>query len=58
MPEKILKFGVGAMLSAFAVYWTGEGLGIPWPRHDFAIVVFGLIFYGCAFTRSYFAAVT
>ena len=31
VPENSLKFGVGVMLSAFGVYWTGEGLGIPWP---------------------------
>ncbi|HWX33067.1 MAG TPA: hypothetical protein VNZ53_37275 [Steroidobacteraceae bacterium] len=31
MPENILKFGVGVMLSAFGVFWTGEGLDIDWP---------------------------
>jgi uncharacterized membrane protein len=44
VPENTLKFGVGVMLSAFGVYWTGEGLGVPWPGHDFAIVVFAAIF--------------
>src|SRR5262249_30971815 len=44
VPENILKFGVGVMLSAFGVYWTGEGLGIGWPGEDIAIVVFALIF--------------
>jgi uncharacterized membrane protein len=44
VPENILKFGVGVMLSAFGVYWTGEGLGIGWPGEDLAIVVFALIF--------------
>ncbi|WNJ87979.1 hypothetical protein [Bosea sp. 685] len=38
VPENTLKFGVGVMLSAFGVYWTGEGLGVPWPGHDFAIL--------------------
>ncbi len=28
VPENTLKFGVGVMLSAFGVFWTGEGLGI------------------------------
>ena len=44
VPENTLKFGVGVMLSAFGVYWTGEGLGINWPGQDLAIVVFGAIF--------------
>jgi uncharacterized membrane protein len=44
VPENILKFGVGVMLSAFGVYWTGEGLGIAWPGEDLAIVVFALTF--------------
>lgn len=44
IPENTLKFGVGVMLSAFGVYWTGEGLGISWPGHDLAIVAFAVIF--------------
>jgi uncharacterized membrane protein len=44
VPENTLKFGVGVMLSAFGVYWTGEGLGVAWPGHDLAIVVFAGIF--------------
>lgn len=44
VPENTLKFGVGVMLSAFGVYWTGEGLGIAWPGHDFAIFGLGALF--------------
>jgi uncharacterized membrane protein len=44
VPENTLKFGVGVMLSAFGVYWTGEGLGISWPGQDLAVVLFGAIF--------------
>jgi uncharacterized membrane protein len=44
VPENTLKFGVGVMLSAFGVFWTGEGLGIDWPGHDFALVVFAAMF--------------
>ena len=43
VPENTLKFGVGVMLSAFGVFWTGEGLGITWPGSDFAIVVFAAL---------------
>jgi uncharacterized membrane protein len=44
VPENALKFAVGVMLSAFGVFWTGEGLGICWPGQDLAIVVFGVLF--------------
>lgn len=44
VPENTLKFGVGVMLSAFGVFWTGEGLGVPWPGQDLAIVAFAAIF--------------
>jgi Ca2+/H+ antiporter, TMEM165/GDT1 family len=44
VPENTLKFGVGVMLSAFGVFWTGEGLGVAWPGHDLAILAFALTF--------------
>jgi uncharacterized membrane protein len=44
VPENSLKLGVGIMLSAFGVFWTGEGLGIEWPGHDLALVAFIGIF--------------
>src|SRR5258708_2292721 len=31
VPENTLKFAVGVMLSAFGIFWTGEGLGVAWP---------------------------
>ncbi|MGO4171351.1 COG4280 domain-containing protein [Bosea sp. TAF32] len=37
VPENTLKFAVGVMISAFGIYWTGEGLGVDWPGGDFAI---------------------
>jgi Ca2+/H+ antiporter, TMEM165/GDT1 family len=46
VPENALKFGVGVMLSAFGVFWTGEGLGVEWPGRDFAILVFAAMFLG------------
>jgi Ca2+/H+ antiporter, TMEM165/GDT1 family len=44
VPENTLKFAVGIMLSAFGVFWTGEGLGVAWPGADLAIVVFAALF--------------
>lgn len=44
VPENTLKFGVGVLLSAFGVFWTGEGLGIPWPGQDLALAAFAALF--------------
>ncbi|MBV8091231.1 MAG: TMEM165/GDT1 family protein [Alphaproteobacteria bacterium] len=46
VPENTLKFGVGVMLSAFGVFWTGEGLGIAWPGQDLAVLLFATLFLG------------
>ncbi len=46
VPENTLKYGVGVMLSAFGVFWTGEGLGIEWPGADLALFVFAALFLG------------
>ncbi len=44
VPENTLKFCVGVMLSAFGVFWTGEGLGVNWPGADAIILVFAAAF--------------
>jgi uncharacterized membrane protein len=44
VPENTLKFGVGLMLTAFGVFWTGEGLGVNWPGGDLAILGFVGVF--------------
>jgi uncharacterized membrane protein len=44
VPENTLKFAVGVMLSAFGMFWTGEGLGVAWPGADLAIVAFAALF--------------
>jgi uncharacterized membrane protein len=41
VPENTLKFAVGVLLSAFGVFWMGEGLGYSWPGRDLALL--GLI---------------
>jgi uncharacterized membrane protein len=43
VPENTLKFTVGVMLSAFGLFWTGEGLGISWPGADLAILGFAVL---------------
>jgi len=44
VPENTLKFAVGVMLSAFGVFWTGEGLGIEWPGADLSLLGFAVLF--------------
>ena len=31
VPENWMKFGVGALLSSFGVFWSAEGAGTEWP---------------------------
>jgi Ca2+/H+ antiporter, TMEM165/GDT1 family len=52
VPENMLKFGVGVMLSAFGVFWTGEGLGIAWPGEDLALLLFAALFLGAGMIGS------
>ncbi|AKO99398.1 putative membrane protein (plasmid) [Marinovum algicola DG 898] len=44
VPENTLKFGVGVMLSAFGVFWTGEGLGAEWPGADLVLLPLAALF--------------
>jgi len=44
VPENVLKFAVGVMLSAFGIFWTGEGLAVAWPGADLAIVALAALF--------------
>jgi uncharacterized membrane protein len=48
VPENVLKFTVGVMLSSFGLFWTGEGLGVAWPGTDLAIVAFMGMFLATA----------
>ena len=45
VPENMLKFVVGVVLSAFGVFWIGEGFGVDWPGEDIAIIVFAALFF-------------
>jgi len=55
VPENTLKFGVGVMLSSFGVFWTGEGLGVPWPGADLALLYFAAIFLATALLTAWLA---
>lgn len=38
IPENLLKFAVGVLLSAFGTFWVGEGIGLAWPAADWSIL--------------------
>jgi Ca2+/H+ antiporter, TMEM165/GDT1 family len=55
VPENMLKFCVGIMLSAFGLFWFGEGLGVAWPGADLAIPGFALLLLATALALVRFA---
>lgn len=38
LPENGVKFTVGALLTTFGLFWSGEGAGVAWPGEDLAIL--------------------
>jgi uncharacterized membrane protein len=37
VPENTMKYVVGVMVTAFGIFWTGEGMLVPWPASDAAL---------------------
>ncbi|HYZ16292.1 MAG TPA: hypothetical protein VE591_07805 [Candidatus Acidoferrum sp.] len=37
VPENAMKYVVGVMVTAFGIFWVGEGLQIAWPASDVAL---------------------
>ncbi len=48
VPENMLKFAVGVLLSAFGTFWFGEGIGMAWPGADWSIPALVLGWLGAA----------
>lgn len=48
VPENTLKFTVGVLISAFGIFWTGEGMGIEWPGHDLALIGIAAVLLGAS----------
>jgi uncharacterized membrane protein len=38
VPENLMKFTVGVMLTTFGIFWSTEGAGAHWPGADAAIL--------------------
>jgi uncharacterized membrane protein len=48
IPENLLKFAVGILISAFGTFWFAEGLGFAWPGDDLAIPGLALLILAAA----------
>ena len=48
VPENWMKFGVGAILSAFGVFWFAEGLGAQWPGDALSVLPILGVFVGAS----------
>ena len=38
VPENMLKFVVGVLLTSFGTFWGGEGAGVTWPGDDASLI--------------------
>ena len=57
VPENWMKFGVGAILSAFGVFWFAEGLGAQWPGDALSIPVILAVFLAASWVSTRMLAV-
>src|ERR1700726_1063308 len=48
VPENTMKFVVGVMLSAYGVFWVGEGAGASWPGGDASLFALAAAILGAA----------
>lgn len=52
VPENWLKFGVGAILSTFGVFWFSEGLGAEWPGDALSILPILALFLAASYVAT------
>ncbi len=56
VPENSLKFAVGIVMTAFGLFWFGEGIGSRWPSDDGAVLALMAILAGASWLGTRFAA--
>jgi uncharacterized membrane protein len=49
VPENMLKFIVGVMLTTFGTFWAGEGLGVTWPLDDAFLLILAALYLVASF---------
>ena len=49
VPENVLKYAVGALLTTFGTFWSAEGVGVQWPAADGAIIGILVFVLLCSF---------
>jgi len=49
VPENWFKFFVGVLLTSFGLFWIAEGLKMPWPGGDLALLVLFAAMSGTSF---------
>jgi uncharacterized membrane protein len=55
VPENALKFVVGVLISAFGVFWIGEGLGFGWPGGDLAVLALAIVLLAASLITAWLA---
>ena len=49
VPGRVLKFGVGGLLSTFGTFWAMEGLGVSWPGKRLSLAGLYAIYLSATF---------
>ncbi len=49
VPGRVLKFGVGGLLSTFGTFWAMEGIGVSWPGERLSLAVLYAFYLGVTF---------
>jgi len=45
VPENVIKYAVGVLLTTFGIYWLGEGAGFAWPGDEAAVLYLALLIF-------------
>ena len=56
VPENTMKYAVGVMLTAFGLFWFGEGLGVSWPGGEAMLLALVAAVLACLAGRRRVAA--
>lgn len=48
VPENVMKFVVGLMLTTFGTFWSGEAMGVTWPQGNASILFLAAGYLGAS----------